>query len=244
MLLKKKVCLALIAVPVAFSIAALIYTHTVGEDSYVLVEGVALSCAGICAAVWFIFSKNSHAIWFLVGAFIMSVAGDCFMKTRGSDDLNFILGISFFFIAHVGFLIYALRRVKFSWIVFAVVTVPLTAVYFAVFMPSKGLWGNWLLTVFGFIYLLVSSFSFSATVKLKGASKARWIYTIAIASLLISDILIAVTDFLQVGEIEFLIMPLYYLCHILVALSVVFEYSAKKDEIGGDMVLTDQILNS
>ena len=228
MLLKKKVCLALVAVPIAFAVAALIYTHTKGEDSLVLVEGVALSCAGICVAVWFIFSRNSNAVWFLVGAFILSVFGDYFMKDRGSD-LNFILGISFFFLAHIGFLVYALRRVKFSWIVFLIVAVPLAAVYFAVFMPSKGLWGNWLLTAFGFVYLLVSSFSFSATIKLKGASKARWIYTAAIASLLISDILIAINDFLGFREIEFLIMPLYYLCHILVALSVVFEYSVKQN---------------
>ena len=211
------------AIPAIFAIVALIQSNVFKKNSLFFIEGVAVSCALICIFVFLMYPKNNKALWFLTGAFILSVFGDLFMKNR-AVEINFVLGILFFLLAHLGFLFFALVKVKFSLKVFLVTVTPFLIMYFTVFMPSDGLRKNWVLAIAVFVYLLISCVSFSATIERKNPCAARWVFTAGIASLLISDTLIAFNDFLGVYQINFLIMPLYYLCHVLVALSVTLEH--------------------
>jgi uncharacterized membrane protein YhhN len=161
----------------------------------------------------------------LSAAFIFSILGDLFLKLR-PPDYWFVLGISSFFLAHVGFSLYSLKRVKFKRLIFAIVLLPFLIWYFAVLLPTNRLSNNSILAFAVFLYVMVSCFSLSASIDLKSRSAASWIYTIGIACILISDSFIAAGNFLRWQKLSFLVMPLYYLCHTLVVLSVVLRQSS------------------
>ena len=57
----------------------------------------------------------------------------------------------------------------------------------------------------------------------KSRSVSSWVFAAGIMSLLISDTLIAAGNFLRYKKLSFLTIPLYYLCHILIALSVTLK---------------------
>ena len=221
----RKQLFLLTAIPTIFMILSLV----AGSRNVILREGVAFTCALICVIAVFVLSKGSWALWFLVVAFCLSIVGDLFLRDINSD-MDFILGILFFFLAHIGFLIYAMKRAKLSWPVFAVVTVPFLVFYFVGLVPSPGLSGNIPLSVAAMCYLLVSCLSFS--VAISGAvrmpkSPTRWIFTAGIASLLISDTFLSIVDFIKYKGVAPQIMQLYYLSHVLIALSVTLEHRDK-----------------
>ena len=64
------------------------------------------------------------------------------------------------------------------------------------------------------LYTLVSIAGFTVALTSGDA-----VYASAIALLLFSDTMIAAADFAGRKELSFLILPTYYLCHILIALS-------------------------
>ena len=64
------------------------------------------------------------------------------------------------------------------------------------------------------LYTLVSVAGFTVALTSGDA-----VYASAIALLLFSDTMIAAADFAGRKELSFLILPTYYLCHILIALS-------------------------
>jgi len=196
--------------------------------SVVLSETVAGTAALICLVILWRRPSARPAIWFLVAAFVLSIAGDLALTFRATDT-EFIVGIGFFLVAHIGFLTYATKRVRFSWVRAAIVAVPFLVLYFAVFLPSPGLRGSPALAAAVLAYLLVSCVSLAASIDVKTHSPARWIYTAGIVSLVVSDALIAFADFLDVKSVGPWIMPLYYLCHVLVVVSVTLEYATSAD---------------
>jgi len=218
----RKYLFLLAVIPAVFMILSLI----AGSRNVILRGGVAFTCTLICVLTVLLLSKDSRVLWFLVAAFCLSIVGDLFLRDVNSD-MDFILGILFFFLAHIGFLIYAMKRAKLSWPLFAVITVPFLIFYFIGLVPSPGLSGNIPLSVAALCYLLVSCLSFS--VALSGAirmpkSPARWVFAAGIASLLISDTFLSIVDFIKYTNVAPQIMRLYYLSHVLVALSVTLEF--------------------
>jgi len=212
----------LAAIPAIFMISSLV----AGSRNVILRGGVALTCALICVFTVLVLSKGSRVLWFLAAAFCLSIVGDLFLKSANSD-MGFILGILFFFLAHIGFLVYAMKIAKLSWLVLAVVTVPFLVFYFIGLAPSPGLSGNIPLSVAALCYLLISCLSFSVAVSGVGAmrkSPARWVFAAGIASLLISDTFLSIVDFIMYTGVAPQIMRLYYLSHVLIALSVTLEY--------------------
>jgi uncharacterized membrane protein YhhN len=138
-------------------------------------------------------------------------------------DYWFVLGISSFFLGHVGFSIYSLKRVKFSWVIFAVIVIPFLIWYFKVLLPTSRLSNNGVLAFAVFLYVVVSCFSLSASIDVKSKSAASWIFTTGIACILVSDCFIAAGNFLRWQKLSFMVMPLYYLCHTLIVLSVILR---------------------
>ena len=220
--MNKKHLLILPFIPPVLAISALFYRILFHTDNLLLAGSPAFSCSIICVLVYFISPANNRTVLVLAASFIFSILGDLFLKLR-PPDYWFVLGISSFFMAHIGFSFYSLKRVKFSWLVFAVVLVPFLIWYFAVLLPTNRLSNNGILAFAVFLYVAVSCFSLSASIDLKGRSAASWVYTAGIACILTSDCFIAAGNFLRWQKLSFLVMPLYYLCHTLIVLSVVLR---------------------
>jgi len=218
----KKHLLILPFIPAALAISALLYRILFSKDNLLLAGSPAFICALICILVYRISPAGNRVVLVLAAAFIFSILGDLFLKMR-PPDYWFVLGISSFFLGHVGFSFYSLTRVKFKWLVFAVVLAPFLVWYFAALLPTNRLSNNGILALAVFLYVAVSCFSLSASVDLKSRSAASWIYTAGIACILISDCFIAAGNFLRWQKLSFLVMPLYYLCHTLITLSVVLR---------------------
>jgi len=227
MTIKEKHLLIFPFIPTALAIAALIYRVSFNKDNLLLAGSIAFTCTVICILVYFISPANNRSLLILAAAFIFSILGDLFLKKR-PPDYWFVLGISSFFLAHVGFSFYSLTRVKFSWLIFAAILIPFLIWYFAVLLPTNRLKNNDILAFAVFLYVVVSCFSLSASINLKSSSATYWIFTAGIACILISDSFIAAGNFLRWQKLSFLVMPLYYLCHILIALSVVLRQIKQK----------------
>jgi hypothetical protein len=210
-------------VPAGFAVAALLYERHTARVRRWLVESVAAACALICVAVRLLSSNAPTALSFLIAAFVLSIVGDLFMARR-THQLNFIAGIGFFLLAHLGFLSYALTRSPFHWVVF-VVLLAICAVIFVLWLrPSPGLSGHPPLAIASLAYICVSCLSLAAATDLGSRAVASWIYTVGILSLTVSDMFIAFNDFVGAHRVKPWIMPLYYLCHVLVVVSVVLAY--------------------
>ena len=186
---------------------------------------IEFSCALVCILLMLIFPTGNRRLWLLTAAFILSFIGDSFLK-RHTTDMYYLYGIFFYFIAHVCFLIYALKAIskgKFSWLVFAAVTTLYLVFYFAALLKSPQLKGSPVFAAAVLFYLLISCFSFTASVDFSGGLSVSWIFTAGIFCLLISDTIIALGSFMDYRRFSFLIMPLFYTSHILIVLSVTLK---------------------
>ena len=225
-------------VPAVLAVIAWVLSNIVHTSTQVLHQTVALTAALICLAL--LATRRDPAadattarptpntsyiwLWALVWAFATSIVGDLFLSNH-TTDTGYILGIAFFLLAHLGFLTYTLKRVAFRWPVFIVILVVLLALYFIFFLPSPTLQASPAMAIAVLAYLLVSCFSLAATIDLSSRSAARWIFTAGIASLVISDACIAFSDFAGKAAFSAPIMPLYFLAHVLVVLSVTVEFT-------------------
>jgi uncharacterized membrane protein YhhN len=218
--INKKHLLILPFIPPALALSALLYRIFFHKDNLLLAGSPAFTCALICVLMYITSPANNRVVLVLSAAFIFSILGDLFLKLR-PPDYWFVLGISSFFLGHVGFSVYSLKRVKFSWPIFALVLTPFLVWYFAVLLPTNRLSNNGALAFAVFMYVVVSCFSLSASIDLKSKTAASWIYTVGIACILVSDCFIAAGNFLRWQKLSFLVMPLYYLCHTLIVLSVI-----------------------
>ena len=161
----------------------------------------------------------------MAAAFILSFTGDVFLGRR-MTGMNYVYGILFYFMAHLCFTLYALTAIsrgRLSWPLFAAVTIPYLVFYFMALLPSPQLTGNNVLAVAVFFYLLLSCFSFTASVDVGGGISISWIFTAGILCLLLSDTVIALGDFLRYRRFSFLMMPLFHASHILIVLSVTLK---------------------
>jgi hypothetical protein len=218
----KKYLIILPFIPPALALSALLYRISFHKDNLLLAGSPAFICAAICVLVYKISPENNRAVLVLAAAFIFSILGDFFLKMR-PPDYWFVLGISSFFLGHAGFSFYSLTKVKFSCPIFAVIVTPFLIWYFAVLLPTVRLSNNGILAFAVFLYVVISCFSLSASVDLKSKAAASWVFTAGIACILVSDCFIAAGNFLRWQKLSFLVMPLYYLCHTLIVLSVVLR---------------------
>jgi hypothetical protein len=172
--------------------------------------------------------SSSKWLWALAGSFLISIAGDWFLRSPSSDT-DFILGIAGYFFAHVGFLAYSWASItgrrKFSWIVFGVILVPFLSFYIVSLRLSRLMQNNILLAIAALIYLLISCLSLAASIDVKSGWRPSWTwgYALGIACLLASDTLIALNSFLRLRGYGHYILPLFYASYVLIAGSVIFQ---------------------
>ena len=185
---------------------------------------------GALAILWLIWKHGLRGAdgWLAIGAFAFSIVGDYFLSNRGGDPMMFVYGIGFFFLAHLGYLGYALCHGRLNrsvtllfctgYLIFF-----FTALYDGISDPVL-LWA-------ALAYLFVSCFSMGAAWGMQ-PGRSRTLYLSGIALILFSDTLIAFREFMAYTRWDFLILPTYYLAHILVLGAVWALYRGRMEGEG------------
>jgi uncharacterized membrane protein YhhN len=166
--------------------------------------------------------KPSKATWFIIGAFLFSIAGDWFMSNMNGDSTMFSKGIALFFLAHLGYLLFATLNGQIKWRFTSILLALFLLFYFLVLFPSIN---DNILMLATLIYLLISCFSLGASVGIKGDYIVKWTYVFGIFLILFSDTIISLTEFLGYNRLDFLILPTYYLAHISITFSLIRKQS-------------------
>lgn len=166
----------------------------------------------VCAVIW---------------AFGMSMVGDSFLSNRNGHAHFFEAGIGAFFLAHVGYLGYALmngRLHRLGLIAMLVVFLPFYGLCLAPGIRNGVLSGAVLL------YLLISCVAFAAALGLKQEGLIKGFYVAGIALVVFSDTIISLSEFLHYRHLNWLILPTYYLAHVTITLGMQTRFRAKSGE--------------
>ena len=176
---------------------------------------VALTCGLIlCLA----YGRNiKKDVWIIIVAFLFSIVGGWFLSNRKGMNIRFIYGIAFYFIAHLGFLWFSMKNGKIKkWVLYSTLTVYLV---FFILMIYPNI-DNKALTIAVLCYLLISCISFAAATGLRLSAFPKWLFIAGISSLLFSDTIIAFKEFVGNRDLYFLMMPTYFLSHILITFAL------------------------
>lgn len=213
--LKNKWIYSLLLIPVISAVLALCY-HDFGYKS-----GVAGSGILILLILYFNQLKPAKDVWMIFGAFLFSIGGDWFLSNRHGDAGMFIAGIALFFFAHVGYLSFALLNGRMNRAFTIVLLIGYLSFFFLKLYPSIE---NKLLILAVLIYLLISCFSLGAAIGIKAEPIVKWAYVFGITMVLFSDTIIAFREFAAYQQLNFLILPTYYLAQISVTFSLMRKY--------------------
>jgi uncharacterized membrane protein YhhN len=179
---------------------------------------VTISCIFILA---FLFRKRintTSGLWYIFAAFVFSIAGDWFLSNKGDSFMVFSAGIGLYFVAHAGYLLFALVNGRIHKIFTLVLLVGYLLFFFVSLFPSIE---NNLLLVATFLYLLISCFSLGAAAGIKLLPIVKWSYFSGVALILFSDTIIALYEFTAYRGLNFLILPTYYAAHIVITFGLI-----------------------
>lgn len=210
----------LVVVQIILGIVAL------NTDNFLFASGTAGVGAIITLLIFFLNRGRTKGHLYLTGAFLFSIAGDYFLTNMKGDSLMFVKGILLFFVAHIGYLLYAIVNGKIQW----KTTIAVCTAYLLFFMLA--LWPNiedLPLKIAALAYLFVSCFSFGAAMGLKKDDTGHRIwYVFGIALILLSDTIISFKEFLNYNHLDFLILPTYYLAHTVIGLALILKWNKKR----------------
>lgn len=182
---------------------------------YIFSPLVTLSCLTIA-----LFSKGEYKMYVIL-AYAFSVAGDYFLAHQKSFRNAYLYGIGGFFAAHVFFLVYAAVNAGFT--VWLLVCAAALLIPYSVFL-FRGLYPNIPdapMRIAVTLYMLISASVLSVSLGMQLPAAQKALYITGIGMILFSDTLIALDDFMHRNRLARLIMPTYFLCHILVAASLI-----------------------
>ena len=162
--------------------------------------------------------KPSKDVWMVILAFLFSIAGDWFLSHKNGDPMMFSKGIALFFLAHIGYLMFALWNGTIKWLFTSMVLAVFLVYFFTMLYPT---FSDNVLMIASLVYLFISCFSFGASVGIKGDAVVKWTYVFGIFLIVFSDTIISLTDFLGYKALDFLILPTYYLAHIVITYSLI-----------------------
>ena len=149
----------------------------------------------------------------MAAALAVSALGDWFMAHKGANQRLYRMGILFFLLAHILFIVYALTRARLRPL--PLVLGAALAVGYALYLRGRVLPRvPALLKLPAALYTAVSVLGFTAALMTGDAA-----YIAGIGLLLFSDTMIAENDFLHHRACGALILPTYYLCQMLAVLS-------------------------
>ena len=169
--------------------------------------------------------KPSKDTWFIIGAFLFSIAGDWFLSHMDGDITMFSKGIALFFLAHIGYLMFALMNGKINWRFTGFLLLIYLTFFFIILYPAIT---DKILMSATLVYLLVSCLSLGAAVGIKADPVIKWTFVFGIFLILFSDTIISITEFLGYKAFDFLILPTYYLAHMSITFSLIRKVSSSK----------------
>ncbi len=166
--------------------------------------------------------------WFIIGAFLFSIAGDWFLSHMDGDLTMFSKGIALFFLAHIGYLLFATMNGKINWRFTGLLLLIYLTFFFIILYPAIN---DKILMLATLIYLLVSCLSLGAALGIKGDPVTKWTFVFGIFLILFSDTIISLTEFLGYKTFDFLILPTYYLAHISITFSLIRKVILPKKQL-------------
>ncbi|MDD4226420.1 MAG: lysoplasmalogenase [Mariniphaga sp.] len=178
---------------------------------------------GILILLFLYFKKRprKHDQLMIMAAFLFSIVGDWFLSNKQDDAGMFVAGIVFFFFAHLGYLWFAVMNGK--------INLSITLLFFGIYIVFFGkilfpclddpvlMWPV-------LIYLIISCLSLGAAVGIRANPLAKLSYVFGIFLILFSDTIIAYKEFLDYRNLNWLILPTYYLAHISIVFSLINRY--------------------
>lgn len=176
----------------------------------------------ISCALIVLLTKRTDVMLPLIAAYAFSIVGDYFMAHKGQRDIWYIAGIAGFLLAHLCFIGYASNRFAGSMRIYlagAALALMLGWYLLQRVLPKVN---GMPMKVAVVLYGIVSVVSVVLAAGLQGSNAFETLlYVLSMAMIVFSDSMIAETDFVGNKECSVYIMPTYYLCHILLAASVV-----------------------
>ena len=177
---------------------------------------------GSCALILlFLYQKQLKAmpdIWFVIAAFLFSIAGDWFLSNKGDSFMMFSAGIGLYLLAHVGYLWFALRNGRMAKLFTIVLLAGYLLFFFVKLYPALD---DTVLLLAVLLYLLISCFSLGAAFGIKLTPIVKWSYFAGVTLVLLSDTIIALNEFTSYSAFNFLILPTYYAAHMSITYALI-----------------------
>jgi len=204
----------LVILVMAQVVSAIIAT---GTDIFIFKIGVAALGCIILLIAYFNQLMKVLDVWVVILAFVCSMIGDYYLSHMSGDNSMFIIGISLYLIAHVGYLIFSLLNGKIRWKATILITLAFLIFYYYTLYPNI-LEKTLAFTVL--FYLIISCVSLGAAMGILAAPKIKTPYIIGIALILFSDIIISFKEFMSYEALNILILPTYYLAQICITMAL------------------------
>ena len=193
----------LFSIPVVFAVLRII------RRKYAFSALTTLSCAALI-----VLGSRLSDCPALIAGLLVSAIGDYYLAHTGGRSEIYALGVSGFLIGHLLFIVHASSRMAFHPT--ALVIGALLAIVYSLYLWRRVLPGApKLLQLPLVLYALASIAGLICAMMTENP-----LYIAGISSLVFSDTMIAENDFANNHRVKLLILPTYYLCHILITLSV------------------------
>jgi hypothetical protein len=151
----------------------------------------------------------------------VSIAGDYFLSYKNKDKNYFVYGIALYFLAHIGYLLYIVMSFYINFAVFAVAAGVLLAGYLAYYFISLAKNVDGMLSIAVISYLVISCAVLALAISAQADLAVKIPVVAGIALIVISDTIIAESDFSNHKRLAFLILPTYYAAQIFLSASFV-----------------------
>lgn len=192
--------------------------HALNTSYFLFKSGSAGMGIIILLIIHFKSVKPPKDLWFIIGAFIFSIVGDWFMSHKGGDALLFSKGIAAFFVAHIGYLLFAAYNGTMKWTITSILLLVFLIYFFWWLYPAIT---DKVLLIAALIYLLISCLTFGTSFGISGNPFVKWAYVFGIFLVVFSDTIISLTEFLAYTALDFLILPTYYMAHISITFAMI-----------------------
>lgn len=191
--------------------------------------GVPLCCAAILVGLWVRGRPRRLDLFWLVAAFVCSALGDYFLSNKRGNEAYFVIGIGWYFFAHLGYLSFALANGRLLLTALAVLLAGYLSYYVGKLNPAIE---DPVLSAAVLIYLLISCAALAAALGLRWTALPKLLFVIGIALILLSDTAISFNEFLDYRQWNRIILPTYYLAHVVITTSVLRRDQLERHDVG------------
>lgn len=208
---------------VLLGVSAILAILGVATSNFIFKSGTAGMGISIVLLLNVRLKHSAKDTWWIPAAFLFSIIGDWFLSHMNGDNLMFVKGIALFFLAHVGYLLYALFNGRIKRMFTVILLAAYLVFFFLVLYPT---FTDVPLMIASLVYLLISCFSLGAAMGMKGDPTARRSFIFGVVLIIFSDTIIAFKEFVDYHTFDFLITPTYYLAHIFITFSLIKRFES------------------